>query len=82
MKEDLFQDCLTHWKNASRSVPFWDSLAEKWGVKTGETLRYQFKHERNRRGIKKEALIKRRAKTKRILVEKTVEEFFIKRRIK
>lgn len=51
MRDDVFDDCVEHWKNSTGTTPFWSELAEKWGYKNGEKLRWAFKEEKNRRGI-------------------------------
>lgn len=54
MEENLFQDCYNHWATSDGYTPFWPDLAKKWNISSGERLRWQFKQERKKRGIKKE----------------------------
>lgn len=53
MDEQIFQDCYQKWKIGDGYSKFWPTLAEKWGYKDGESLRYAFKRERKKRGISK-----------------------------
>lgn len=55
MEEKIFQDCLNEWKNSKGSKKYWPELAKKYGYSDGEKIRSQFKHEREKRGIKKDS---------------------------
>ena len=52
MRDEVFNDCLEHWKESGSGKPYWDMLAEKWGYESGEKLRGSFKHARKMKGIK------------------------------
>ena len=54
MEQEVFDDCLQHWKNSNGNLAFWDELAKKWNYKTAEYLRITFKNARKRLGITKE----------------------------
>lgn len=63
MEENIFADCLEHWKKSDGYSKFWPYLAEKYGYRGGEELRDKFKKERKRRGITKETLIAKKSET-------------------
>jgi hypothetical protein len=54
MEQQVFTDCLEKWQSSDGFTKFWPELADKWGYRSGEHLRWTFKQERKKRGIKKE----------------------------
>ena len=51
MKEEIFQECLKHYQSDWKLGETWGSLAEKYGYKSAENLRWDFKSARKRQGI-------------------------------
>jgi hypothetical protein len=54
MEQEVFTDCLEHWKNSDGFTKFWPELAQKWNYKSGEHIRWDFKQARKKANIKKE----------------------------
>lgn len=50
MKKDMFEDCLSYWKEDKKNVGYWKKLGEKWGIDP-EQLRSRFKRARTKQGI-------------------------------
>jgi hypothetical protein len=51
LNQKEFDDLYNHYVNDFTLGENWNSLAEKYGYKSGESLRWEFKAERKRRGI-------------------------------
>jgi hypothetical protein len=49
-----FDVCLSAWRLSNGYDRFWPELAEQLGYANGESLRWKFKNERKKRGIKKD----------------------------
>ena len=52
MEQKIFEECLKHYRADFGLGESWQSLADKYGYKSGEYLRSMFKNERKKRGIK------------------------------